>query len=465
MSNGLEACDLTVRNDREDAVLDGVNLRVQPGTMVAVRGPSGSGKSTLIHAVLGALPPGLHRHRGTVTWNDAGIPSGAAARRWRRREVGVCAQESGASLHPHRSVLELMLENVPVSQEAEDRATRLLAELGLDASLFERLPSQLSGGQAQRVALARALLSRPRLLVVDEPTRGLDATAATAVHAQLLAARDANSAVLVVTHDDRLARIADETVSLRSVSRTAGASDAGLPSQRRPRNAGEARLEISDLVLAQPEGGARVLRVDRLRIGAGERVAVLGPSGSGKTTLLRTLAGLHTPESGGMSLDDAPLGAAHDRAPAIRAAVQMVGQNPYRELNPAHRARTAVRRPLRVLRRHSRAASARIAEQSLAELGLDANLTRRHPSALSGGQRQRVALARALAVSPSLLLADEPTSALDADTARAIMTHIDAACAEGLAVLLATHDEELADWADRRLLIVDDQLLEEIRPG
>ena len=141
--------------------------------------------------------------------------------------------------------------------------------------------------------------------------------------------------------------------------------------------------------------------------------------------------------------------------------MQLVGQDPQGELNPAHRARTAVRRPLRVLRGLARAAAARTADAVLGGLGLDPATTRRRPGALSGGQRQRVALGRALAVLPGVLLADEPTAALDATATAGLLTRIDATRAGGLAVLLATHDDDLARWADRRLRIVDGRLVEE----
>jgi peptide/nickel transport system ATP-binding protein len=457
MTGGLEVRDLTVVDATGAVVLDAVGLRARPGRVLAVRGPSGCGKSTLLHAVLGALPPGLRRHGGTVTWAGTPVPTGRAARRWRRTEVGVCAQESGTSLHPRHRVLDLVLEAVPAGEQRAHRsaARELLAALGLDGALHDRLPGELSGGQAQRVALARALLPGPALLVADEPTRGLDALAAAAVHARFAALRAAGSVVLVVTHDDALAALADDVVAL--VPAVAATTSIVAPVRRGP-----VVLEVRGLVLAQPPGGTPLLHVPELRVRAGERVAVLGESGSGKTTLLRALAGLHPPEHGELRLAGEPLPAAgRQRSAARRAAVQLVGQDPQGELNPAHRARTAVRRPLRVLRGLARAAAARTADAVLGGLGLDPATTRRRPGALSGGQRQRVALGRALAVLPDVLLADEPTAALDATATAGLLTRIDATRAGGLAVLLATHDDELARWADRRLRIVDGRLVEE----
>ncbi|MBK7821966.1 MAG: ABC transporter ATP-binding protein [Tessaracoccus sp.] len=459
MSPGLDVRDLTIASEDGLRVLDSATLQVRPGTIVAVRGPSGSGKSTLLSAVLGALPPGLRRIRGTVTWTGQPIPTGTKARRWRHREVGVCAQESGASLHPHHSVLSLAVEHMRDTPEARRHATELLAQLGLDETYASRKPGQLSGGQAQRVALCRALLPQPRLLILDEPTRGLDTDAAAAVHTQLAAARAAGTAVLIVTHDDRLSVLADDVVSLDPVHPT----PIRPHTSRTPDRPRRVLLEINNLVLAQPKGATPVLRVEALEIHAGERVVILGPSGSGKTTMLRTIAGLHHPESGELRLNGIPLRTVRERDTETRAAVQVVGQNPYQELNPAHRVRTAVRRPLQLLRGQSRATAAEVTDHTLARLGLDPETHRRRPSAISGGQRQRVSLARALAVGPALLLADEPTSALDAATTTSIIGLIDEACNNGLTVLLATHDETLTHWADRTLRIVDGALVE-VRP-
>ncbi|MHA6628697.1 ATP-binding cassette domain-containing protein [Pseudonocardia sichuanensis] len=457
----LAVHELTVVDVAGATVLDAACLHARPGRIVAVRGPSGCGKSTLLHAVLGALPPGLHATRGTVTWNGAPVPTGRAARRWRRAEVGLCAQESGTSLHPRRRVLDLVLEAVPARDRRAHTAAacELLVGLGLDLPLHHRFPAELSGGQAQRVALARALLPGPALLLADEPTRGLDAHAAEVVHARLARRRAAGAVTIVVTHDDALSGIADDVVTLTPHAVPVTARPAY------PRRAGPVVLEVRGLTVGQPPGGAAVVRDADLRVHAGERVAVLGDSGSGKTTLIRAVAGLHPPNEGEVRLAGAPLPAlAGQRSRIQRSAVQLVGQDPQGELNPAHRARTAVRRPLRVLRGFTRDRAAAEADALLAGLGLDAATGRRRPGALSGGQRQRVALARALAAAPRVLLADEPTAALDADTAASFLARLDALRDDGIGVLLTTHDDALARWADRRVRIVDGVLVEEQPP-
>ncbi len=404
------------------------------------------------------FPPTCRRQEAASPGAGVPVPTGRAARRWRRTKVGLCAQESGTSLHPRRRVLDLVLEALPArNRRAHLPAAReLLNRLGIAAALHTRFPGELSGGQAQRVALARALLGEPALLLADEPTRGLDPTAAAAVHAQFAVRRAARVVTVVVTHDDRLAALADDVVTLAPAFPALAAVPAG------PRPIGPVVLEVRGLTLAQPSGGPVVVHSADLRVHAGERVALLGESGSGKTTLLRAVAGLHPAESGGIVLAGVTVHAlAGQRSVPQRRAVQLVGQDPQGELNPAHRARTAVRRPLRVLRGLRRDRAATEADALLAGMGLDAGMVRRRPGALSGGQRQRVALARALAAAPQVLLADEPTAALDAVTARAFLARLDALRSDGIAVVLATHDDTVARWADRRIRLVDGLLVED----
>jgi ABC-type lipoprotein export system ATPase subunit len=174
---------------------------VDAGEQVAVLGPSGSGKSTLIHLLSGLQEPTT----GVVEW-----PALCGA--IRPGPIGVVFQ--GASLLPPLTVLEnvaLPLRLMGVGQRiAADAALALLALVGLE-DLAERIPDELSGGQAQRVAIARALVTGPRLILADEPTSQLDRFNADLVIDVLLDAADASGAALVVaTHDPSIAARFDE---------------------------------------------------------------------------------------------------------------------------------------------------------------------------------------------------------------------------------------------------------------
>jgi putative ABC transport system ATP-binding protein len=196
--------------------LQDVSLRVAGGEVVAVTGPSGSGKSTLLF-----LLAGLDRPDGgevLVAGTDWRTLDGPARARFRRRACGFIAQ--GMALLPQATAAEnvavpLLLDGVgPDDREA--RVTEVMEAVGL-AGDGEKLPDQLSGGQQQRVAIARALVTRPAVVLADEPTANLDSATAQAVTRLLLAAaRERGAAVVLVTHDPDVARHADRLVRLRS---------------------------------------------------------------------------------------------------------------------------------------------------------------------------------------------------------------------------------------------------------
>lgn len=186
-------------------------------------------------------------------------------------------------------------------------------------------------------------------------------------------------------------------------------------------------------------GGRDVLdRVDA-DVLPGRILAVTGPSGAGKTTLLWVLAGLLQPDGGSVEPRDR----------SRHAAVVFQGYG----LLPMLTAAENVELPLQ-LHGVVRAEARTQAQDCLARAGL-ADVPERLVEELSGGQRQRVAVARALAVSPALLVADEPTAELDADTAAMVFRALRAEADAGAAVVLATHDDELAAQCDATLHLVD----------
>ncbi|GAA2691535.1 ABC transporter ATP-binding protein [Nonomuraea recticatena] len=449
MRPGLTVRGLSVADRAGRVIVDGLDLRIVPGQVVALTGPSGVGKTTVLRAVLGALPEGLILSAGRIEWHGTPV---RAPRRWRRRHVGFLGQDPASALHPLLDARSAVGETLPRAARGH-RAERALTAVGLNpAELAARLPHQLSGGQAQRVALARALAVDPELLVLDEPTSALDADAlATALELVRRRRGDGRSMTLIVSHDTALVTgLADHVVRLGQAQPPAERRMAG-PVARHP--CLPPVLVTRDLTLAQPPGGAPVVEGMDLTLSPGELLVVLGPSGCGKSTLLRALAGLHPAEKGEASVLGDPLPwAVGERTPAALRALSLVGQNPLDALNPSRTVGAALCRPLRTLRGLTRPAARAEANHLLAKVGLPADLARRYPGALSGGQRQRVALARALAGGPAILLADEITSALDTVTAGQVLDLLDELRREtGLAVLAATHDQALAARADRVL--------------
>jgi putative ABC transport system ATP-binding protein len=200
--------------DARVQALRGVDLTLHAGELVAVMGPSGCGKSTLLHLLGGLDRPSA----GTLTLNGQDVTRLSETRwaRLRRREIGFVFQFfnliGNLSVADNIELPGLLAGLAPA--EARTRRAALLDELGL-ADKAGALPAQLSGGQQQRVALARALLNRPTLLLADEPTGNLDSAATRDTLALLQRYNAAGQTMLLVTHDARVASIAERVITLR----------------------------------------------------------------------------------------------------------------------------------------------------------------------------------------------------------------------------------------------------------
>ncbi|HEX5308010.1 MAG TPA: ABC transporter ATP-binding protein [Solirubrobacteraceae bacterium] len=195
--------------------VDGVNIEIQPGEMLALYGPSGSGKTTLLLLAAGLIAP----DRGTVCFHDANLASLSSRELadYQRRDVGFIYQSfhlmSGVPAVENAAV-KLLADGVSLGQ-ARGMATEWLERVGLGHRL-NHVPERLSGGERQRVAIARALVNKPRLILADEPTGSLDSRRGQEV-LRLLAeiAREQQAAVLLVTHDPQAAAVADRVCGLR----------------------------------------------------------------------------------------------------------------------------------------------------------------------------------------------------------------------------------------------------------
>jgi energy-coupling factor transport system ATP-binding protein len=474
----------------------GVDLEVAAGEFVVLAGRSGSGKSTLLRAACGLVP---HFHGGEVAGDICvgGKSTRNAGPAELATEVGFVAQEAETQVVSSTvgAELALPLELRGWLPAERDRAVEEVAlALGLEA-LLERSTDTLSGGELQRVAIAAALVPRPPLLLLDEPTSQLDPAAADELLG-LLRRLNEEWGVAVLVGEHRLERClpaADRVVALEAgrlsfdgapaefgawasgaapwLQTTAGRvfELAGLP--QRPVTVKQARLAFE---AALPESGPRVrtsraprdrlpparspaepalvterltvelgsppqrrraLRELSLEIAPGETVALLGPNGAGKSTLLRSAAGLLEPAGGRISL--ARGCALLTQRPDDYLVRERVGD----EL-PGERGRVAM---------------------SVVGLAVDPG---RDPRDLSGGERQRLALAIAMAgresvhSAPGLICLDEPTRGLDADRRRDLVEWLRPLAAGGAAVLVATHDVELAAaLADRVLILARGRLL------
>ncbi|MFD1545913.1 ABC transporter ATP-binding protein [Nonomuraea guangzhouensis] len=239
--DALIVCESLVRIYQSGSVevqaLQGLDLVVDSGEMVAVVGASGSGKSTLLSILAGVDAPTAGRVR-VDQWNLLDM-SRADRVRYRRHTVGLVRQQTAANLIPYLTARQMV--DLPMTaartpgRVRRRRAAELLDLLGV-AECAERRPAQLSGGQQMRVAIAVALANEPRVLLADEPTGELDSATSAAVFGLL---RETNRrlgvTVVIVTHDPAVSGQVERTVAIRDgrtsseVLRRTATGDDGAP--------------------------------------------------------------------------------------------------------------------------------------------------------------------------------------------------------------------------------------------
>jgi putative ABC transport system ATP-binding protein len=224
-------------------------------------------------------------------------------------------------------------------------------------------------------------------------------------------------------------------------------------------SAHEALLEAVDVqkIYRTGAGDVAALRDVTLRVYDGEFVAVMGPSGSGKTTLLNCLSGLDDIDGGKVMLDGSVLHELSDAARTRQRAASMGFVFQQFNLIPVLTAAENVEIPLLLAGVHATEARER-ALATLERVGLSHRIDHRPPE-LSGGEQQRVTIARALAGQPRIVWADEPTGALDSESAADVMELMRAVHADGVTIVLVTHDPVVGDQAERLINMRDGQIV------
>ena len=459
-----------------DRTLDDLDVSLAAGDVAVVVGSSGSGKSTFLRTVNGLVPhTSGGRFRGDVT------VLGRSTRDHPPRDladvVGFVHQDHEAQFvvdHVEHD-LAFVLENLGTdAQTMRRRVEEVLDALGI-AHLRDRSPTTLSDGERQRCAIAGALASAPDVLVLDEPTSELDPQGAEDVLAAVSRLNaDLGTTVLLAEHRlERVAALAHRALRLEG-GRIAGDGepaevvadyDGAPPVTHLGRLLGWSPLPLTvrdAQVRARADGrlpeaapfpappapgevlrsarglevrhsGRVVLRADAVDVRAGEIVALLGRNGAGKTTLLRALGGLQSPDRGTVGGS---------------GSVSYVPQDPNVLLfSPTVRAELEETLRLRGLPDDGRV------DHWLAALRIEA-LADRHPRSLSSGERQRVAVAAIAVGGADVLLLDEPTRGIDAPSRRALEAAVREHVTAGGAVVLATHDIELAARCATRVLVL-----------
>jgi peptide/nickel transport system ATP-binding protein len=440
-----------------------VSFSLKAGRSFTILGETGSGKSLLAQAIIGILPEGLTA-TGTVTI-DGQVLSLAEPKRFRPlwgRKVGVLPQEPWLALDPTMVAVEQVAEGHRYlgrlgEDEAISAARTDLEALGvLDAEA--KLPGQLSGGMAQRVAFAAARAGGARIIIADEPTKGLDVARRDEVIALLMQEVEAGGTVLVITHDLALARQmgGDLAVMLEGkIIETGEAAEvlaspahdytrrliAAEPENWISRTQPEPR-DVDPILLAtgldKTRGGKLLFSDQNLSLRPGEIVGITGPSGSGKSSLGDTLLGLLKADAGQAI-----------RLPQVKPVRY---QKLYQDPPSAFPQKITLGEAIADLVRLHRLDGARV-QPLMERLRLSPVLLTRLPTEVSGGELQRFALLRVLLLDPIFLFADEPTSRLDLITQQETIELLTELARErNCAVLLVSHDAALIEKTCDRLV-------------
>jgi ABC-type polar amino acid transport system ATPase subunit len=223
-------------------------------------------------------------------------------------------------------------------------------------------------------------------------------------------------------------------------------------------NTEQAPIVVADNLNKTFANGVRALKDFSLHVDRSEVVVVIGPSGSGKSTFLRCLNGLEEVDSGSIVVDGTPLDEGKANRLEIRKEVGMVFQ--HFNLFPHKTVRQNIDLAQVLVRRKSKAEAGETTMELLGKVGLT-DKADTFPNHLSGGQQQRVAIARALAMKPKVMLFDEATSALDPETIGEVLEVMKTLAAEGMTMLVVTHEMGFAREAGDRIVFMEDGRLVE----
>ena len=456
--------------------VDGVSFSITKGEIVGLVGESGSGKSVTCHSILNLLPsPPAKIEGGTINFNKESLITASTERiqNLRGKEISMVFQDPMSSLNPYMTVLEqvaepLIIHGMTNKNQAMEQAMDMLVRVGVK-NIEDRkraFPHEFSGGMRQRVMIAMALVTKPDLLLADEPTTALDVTVQAKILRLLKSlCQDFGTSILFVSHDlGVVAEIADRVVVMykgkiveenktETLFRTPSHPYVKALIACRPTFKTKVKVlptvddflgessgkvikkeeEVEKTINREPEelvraedlsvhfgqpGKQEIIRaVDQvnLSITRGNTMGLVGESGSGKSTLGRALLRLVKPTSG-MIIQNGEDICLLDRESlfSFRRKMQIIFQDPYASLNPRLTIEQTLIEPLLVHQiGHSIKDRRDRVVQLLEEVGLESAHLHRYPHEFSGGQRQRVCVARALSTEPEFIVCDECVSAMD----------------------------------------------------
>ena len=448
--------DFTSRGEKIEAVKN-LSFCLGHNQALGIVGESGSGKSQTVLSIMGLLESN-GKATGSVVFDNKEILGleKKELNKIRGRKIGMVFQDPMSSLNPYISIgaqmAGVLLNHTNLNKsEIKESCIEMLDAVKIPnpKQRFDSYSFELSGGMRQRVMIASALLTKPKLLIADEPTTALDVTVQEQILDLVLEMKERFSmSVILITHDlgvvarscEKVLVLKDgleqETGELNQIfynPRAAYTKELLLKSKeigmdtepRETKRNNSVTTKIKNLTVCFPipkptffSKQDHLVAVDNVSLDVyeGEILGVVGESGSGKSTLAKNILRLVRPTKGEIELFGEKLSLLDKKQmKKTRKKMQVVFQDPLSSLNPRMTVFETLSEPLNSfypgMNRDSIEKDVRAA---IIEVGLGDEFLGRYPHELSGGQCQRIAIARALMPKPQLLICDEAVSALDA---------------------------------------------------
>ncbi len=467
----LEVKDLFVALGNKN-IVNGIALKVPHKAIVGLVGESGSGKTISAMAIAGLLDSQM-KTSGQIILEGTEISNlnYKERRRFNGSKIAFIFQEPMTSLNPLMKVGKQIEEVLKLHNDIskDDRKARVLeimkeVELAEPSKLYDKYPSELSGGMRQRVVIAMAAVLKPSLIIADEPTTALDADTGRAI---LKLIKDINekygSKVLIISHDLNVIKsmcsyvyvmkdgelvengTTKEIFEAPKNQYTKSLIEAIQKREKQIKVKGtENILEVKEVFLFYREKkGINVIAENiNFSIKKGEILGLLGKSGCGKSTLSRAIAGINKRYKGEIKY----YGEGEEK-------IQMVFQDPYSSLNPSKTIGFILTEPLKNQGKLTREEMKKEVLNILKQVELPEEFYNRYPHELSGGQRQRVSIGIALIAKPKLIIADEPVSALDVTVQKQILElFLKVQKETNISILMISHDIQVLNQVCDRII-------------
>lgn len=445
------------------------------GQIHAISGPSGSGKSSILYLIDGLIP---HMYEGTLEGKVflRGEDITDILPRYRCNDIGFVMQnpESQFCTYTVEEELAFGMENLGITvEEMSRRIKETLAFVGMTGYETTNL-DDLSGGQKQKIAIASVLVTKPSILLLDEPTANLDPDSRRQIFDLILRiSREEKATIIIVEHN--IAEIANEVDRFIAMDSTgkivvdckkgdpeekawiaANTHDPEIPQREKKEHMGEPVLEIKGLNFAYPipgkkhAKGKQIIRDLYMNLYPQEFLAIVGENGVGKSTLMKLLFKVNQPDSGEIRIYGKPISSY--RTKNLYHKMGLVFQNPENQFIT----NTVFDEMMFSLKRVpiSQEEKEERVNKMLEKFHLE-HEKEKSPFALSQGQKRRLSVASMLLTNQQVLFLDEPTYGQDFENRQELMKDMQELVENGITIVMITHDLSLVKQYATRVVRIE----------